>query len=115
MKDRIEFEDDGRDGRSEFRARALFEIGLWAYAVISALIVARILILAFNVEGNVWVVDFIEGLTNIFAWPLQRLPGGDRQIAGELTIADVTLLAFVLLVPLFLIAVGNQQRGRQGL
>ena len=32
MKDRIEFEDDGRGGRSEFRSRALFEIGLWAYS-----------------------------------------------------------------------------------
>jgi hypothetical protein len=115
MKDRIEFEDDGRGGRSEFRARALFEIGLWAYAVISALIVARILILAFNVEGNVWVVEFIDGLTNLFVWPLQRLPGGDRQIAGELTLSDVTLLAFVLIIPLFLIAIGNQVRGRRGI
>ena len=43
-------------------------------------------------EGNVWVVEFIEGLTDIFVWPLQRLPGGDRQIVGELTLADVTLL-----------------------
>ena len=115
MKDRIEFEEDDRGGQSEFRSRALFEIGLWAYSVISALIVARILILAFNVEGNVWVVEFIEGLTDVFVWPLQRLPGGDRQIAGELTLADVTLLAFVLVVPLFLIAIGNQRRGRQGL
>ena len=115
MKDRIEFEDDGRGGRTEFRSRALFEIGLWAYSMISALIVARILILAFNVEGNVWVVEFIEGLTSMFVWPLERLPGGDRQLAGELALSDLTLLAFVLIVPLFLIAVGNQRRNRQGL
>jgi hypothetical protein len=115
MKDRIEFEDDGRGGRSEFRSRALFEIGLWAYALVSALIIARILILAFNVEGNVWVVEFIEGLTSIFVWPLQRIPGGDTRIAGELTLTDVTLLSFVLLVPLFLIAIGNHPRGRRGL
>lgn len=115
MKDRIEFEDASRGGRAEIRSRALFEIGLWAYAIISALIIARILILAFNVEGNVWVVDFINGLTNVFVWPLQRVPGGDTRIAGELTLTDVTLLAFVVLVPLFLIAIGNQPRGRRGL
>jgi len=115
MKDRIEFEDDGRNGRSEFRSRALFEIGLWAYAVISALIIARILVLAFNVEGNVWVVEFIDGLTSAFVWPLQRLPGGDALIAGKLTLADVTLLAFVLIVPLFLIAVGNRRGPQRGL
>jgi len=114
MKDRIEFEDDG-GGRSEFRTRALFEIGLWAYAVISALIVARIIILAFNVEGNVWVVEFIDGLTGLFVWPLQRLPGGDSRVAGELTLSDLTLVAFVLVVPLFLIAIGNRRSDRQRL
>ncbi len=115
MKDRIEFEDNGRGGRSEFRSRALFEIGLWAYAVISALIIARVLILAFNVQGNVWVVEFIDSLTRIFIWPLKRLPGGDALVVGELTLADFTLLAFVVIVPLLLIAFGNRRNDRQGL
>ncbi len=115
MRDRIEFEDTDRAGRSEFRSRALFEIALWGYSILSALIVARIVILAFNVQGNIWVVQFIDRLTHNFVWPLQALPGGSTRIVGNLTLTDVTLITFVIVVPLFLMAIGNPNRHRRSL
>jgi hypothetical protein len=115
VKDRIEFDESAQDGRSLIHSRMLFEIGLWIYAVASGLIVARILILLFNAEGRVWVVTFIEGLTDLMVWPLQRLPGGERDLLGGLTLADVTLLVFVILVPLLLIAFGRSPARRQRL
>ena len=115
MRDRIEFEDSDRAGRSDTRSRILFEIALWSYAITSALIVARIIILAFNVQGNIWVVQFIDRLTHYFVWPLQALPGGSTRIAGNLTLTDVTLLMFVILVPLFLMAIGKPPRRRHSL
>ncbi len=115
MRDRIEFEEAERGGGSDIRSRALLEIALWSYAVLSALIVARIVILAFNVQGNIWVVEFIDRLTHYFVWPLQALPGGSTRIAGNLTLADVTLLMFVLVVPLFLMAIGKPSRRRHSL
>lgn len=115
MRDRIEFEEADRSGRAELRSRALFEIALWGYSILSALIVARIVILAFNVQGNIWVVQFIDRLTHYFVWPLQALPGGSTLIAGNLTLTDITLLTFVIIVPLFLMAIGNPSRHRRSL
>jgi len=115
VRDRIEFDDQTQSGRSEFRQRALLEIGLWMYAVLSALIVARIVILAFNVQGNVWVVQFIESITDIFVRPLQSLPGSSKTIVGNLTLTDVTLLTFIVVVPLFLMAIGKSRRHRSSL
>jgi uncharacterized protein YggT (Ycf19 family) len=115
VRDRIEFDDAARTERAERRSRALLEIGLWLYAILSALIVARIVILAFNVQGNVWIVEFINRLTENFVWPLQSLPGGSTRIAGNLTLTDITLLTVVLLVPLLLMALGNPHRLRQSL
>jgi hypothetical protein len=115
VKDRIEFEESDRSGRSELRTRALLEIALWGYAILSALIVARIIILAFNVQGNIWIVEFIDALTNNFVWPLQALPGGSTSVAGNLTLTDITLVTFVILVPLVLMAIGNPHRRRRSL
>lgn len=112
MRDRIEFEESDRGGGSDLRSRALFEIALWTYAILSALIVARIVILAFNVQGNIWVVEFIDRLTHNFVWPLQALPGGSTRIAGNLTLTDITLLTFVVIVPLFLMSIGKPPRRR---
>jgi hypothetical protein len=115
VKDRIEFDESAQDARSLIHSRMLFEIGLWIYAIASGLIVARLLILVFNAEGRVWVVTFIEGLTDLMVWPLQRLPGGDRNLPGGLTLSDATLFGFVVLVPLLLIAFGRSPARRQRL
>lgn len=115
MRDRIEFDDAARSERAERRSRALFEIALWLYAILSGLIVARIVILAFNVQGNVWIVEFINRLTHNFVWPLKALPGGSTRIAGNLTLTDVTLITVVVLVPLMLMALGKPNRHRRSL
>jgi uncharacterized protein YggT (Ycf19 family) len=115
VRDRIEFDDAARSERAERRSRALFEIGLWLYAILSGLIVARIVILAFNVQGNVWIVEFIDRLTHNFVWPLQALPAGSTRIAGNLTLTDVTLITVVVLVPLLLMAFGRPNRHRRSL
>lgn len=115
MRDRIEFDDAARADRAELRTRALLEIALWVYAILSALIVARIIILAFNVQGNIWIVEFIDRLTHNFVWPLQALPGGSTRIAGNLTLTDVTLITFVILVPMLLMALGNPHKRRRSL
>jgi hypothetical protein len=115
VKDRIEFDESVQEGRSLIHSRMLFEIGLWVYSIASGLIVARLLILLFNAAGGVWIVDFIESVTDLMVWPLQRLPGGERDLPGGLTLSDATLLVFVILVPLLLIAFGRSPARRQQL
>jgi hypothetical protein len=115
MKDRIEIEERGRPGRFGSSSRILFEIGLWLYAVVSGIIVARSIVLALNVSGEIWIVRFVRTLTGPIVGILKRLPGGDASIVGAMTLADVTMLVFVGLVPLMLIAFGRPPSARQRL
>jgi len=115
MKDRMELEDRTRNGRFDSRSRVLFEIGLWLYAVASGIIVTRAIVLALDVSGEIWVVKFVRTLTGPIVDILKRLPGGDATIVGSMTLADMTLLVFVGIVPLMLIAFGKPSSGRQRL
>jgi hypothetical protein len=115
MKDRMELEDRTRSGRFDSRSRVLFEIGLWLYAVASGIIVTRTIVLALDVSGEIWIVKFVRTLTGPIVDILQRLPGGDATIVGAMTLADVTLLVFVGIVPLMLIAFGRPSAGRKQL
>jgi len=112
MKDRMELEDRTRNGRFDSRSRVLFEIGLWLYAVASGIIVTRSIVLALDVSGEIWIVNFVRTLTGPIVDLLKRLPGGDATIVGAMTLADVTLLVFVGIVPLMLIAFGRSSTGR---
>lgn len=82
------------------------ELALTAYAVIAGLIIIRALLLSVGISGSLWVGSFIYGITDPMASILKLAPGGDFELIGRLTLADLTLLAAVVAFPLFLLARG---------
>lgn len=86
----------------EVRPQIALELLLNAYALVGGLIVLRSLLLAIGVNRRLWIGHAIYGATRYFALPLTVLPGGDLVLLGELTVADATLLAGVVLFPILL-------------
>ena len=94
----------------EFRSQVALELLLNAYAIGGALIVFRALLKSLRVDRQLWVGRAIYGVTNLIARPLSLFPGADKTIVGDLTLADATLLAGVVLFPLGLLVFGNRRK-----
>lgn len=91
-------------GESRFvRQQLAFELALNAYALVAALLLLRFLLLAIEISPRVWTGSTIYGLTDRLLLPLRLLPGDDRRLIGEATIADLTAVALLLVVPVWLI------------
>ena len=99
----------GRGHAPVFRSQLALELGLHAYAFLGAAILLRFLLLILGVEDRVWVGATIYGITDPFVWPLTLLPGSDRELLGSATLPDVTMVALVALVPLWLMARGAKR------
>lgn len=94
----------------EIRSQLALELLLNAYAIGGALIVFRGLLKTLKVSSDRWVGAAIYGATDLIAFPLTKLPGSEREIAGGLELADATLLALVVLFPLGLLVYGNYKK-----
>lgn len=70
------------------------------YAAFAVLFVARGVLLIGAVDGRVWTGRFIYRFTDPLVAPIRMLPGADRVFVGQLSLADLTLLAVVVLIPL---------------
>jgi hypothetical protein len=86
------------------------ELALHAYAVFAALITLRGTLRALGVGSQVWIGELLYGLTDPVVRPLLFLPGADVTVFGRLTLADATLLATVVLVPIGLLARTKERR-----
>lgn len=85
-------------------ARLLAQMGVVVYALIAAFIIIRVLLLSIGIADNLWVGGVIYGITDPFASILKILPGGDFELVGRVTLADLTLLAAVVAVPAAIVA-----------
>lgn len=85
------------------RSQLALEVALTVYALIGAALIVRLALRLLNVPARVWAGESVYAVTDPLLWPLQRLPGGDRGLLGAATLADVTGVAIVALVPLALI------------
>ncbi len=86
------------------------ELLLNAYAVAGAIIVLRTLLRALRIGSQIWIGSIVYGITDPFARPILLLPGADFAILGDLTLADATLLAAVILFPIGLLARRRESR-----
>jgi hypothetical protein len=96
-----------RGPSQEFRSQLALELVLNGYAICGALIIFRTLLKTLGVNSDRWVGSAVYGITDVIAFPLTKLPGSGTQILGDLTLADATLMAFVVLFPLGLLVLGN--------
>ncbi|MGD9711819.1 MAG: hypothetical protein AB7V46_07115 [Thermomicrobiales bacterium] len=85
-------------------ARLLAQMGIALYSLLSSFIVIRSLLLSIGISDNLWVGSLIYRVTDPFAAVLKVLPGGDFELLGRMTLADLTLLAGVVAVPAVIVA-----------
>ena len=88
----------------ELKSQLALELALNGYAVVGAAIFIRCLLLSVGVDDRLWIGSAILSPTDILVRPLAILPGADFELAGHLTLADATLLAAVVLVPIGIVA-----------
>lgn len=103
-----------RGASQEIRSQVALVLLLNAYAVIGAAMVLRCLLRALGVSDRIWLGDFVYGWTGLLVRPLEFLPGAGFEVHRALTVADLTLLAGVVLFPLGIYARGARRlRGGQ--
>lgn len=88
----------------ELKSQLALELALNGFAVVGAVIVLRCLLLSIGVDDRLWIGSAILSPTDILVKPLTILPGASFELAGHLTLADATLLAGVILVPIGIVA-----------
>lgn len=76
------------------------EVVVNLYAAIAVLVVARSVLLIGAVDGRVWIGRFVYRFTDPIVAPLRLLPESNRAFAGQFSLADLTLLAVTILIPL---------------
>lgn len=86
------------------RSQLALEVALTAYALVAAALVVRVTLLILRVPARVWSGEIVYAVTDPLVWPLTLLPGGATRLIGAATLADVTALALVALVPVVLLA-----------
>lgn len=101
-----------RPESQEIRSQLALEVLLHVYAIGGALILFRGLLKALRVEDTLWVGAAIYGITEPLARPISMLPAAGSTVVGELTLADATLVALVVLFPLGLLAYGLRRQVR---
>jgi hypothetical protein len=79
-------------------------MGIAAYSIIAAFVIVRTLLLSVGIADNLWVGSVIYGATDPVVSVLELAPGGDFELVGRMTLADVTMLAIVLAVPAIIVA-----------
>lgn len=98
-----------RSGSQEIRSQVALEIVLNLYALVGAAVLIRSVLLSLDVSDRVWIGRTVYGLTDLLVLPLKILPGADRVVVGALTLADATVLAGVVLMPLGLYWLGARR------
>ena len=94
----------------EIRSQVALELMLNAYAAGAALIALRTLLLALGVDQHLWIGRAIYGPSRLLIMPFSFIPGSGLQVVGRLTLADATLFAAVLLLPLAILIFGERRK-----
>lgn len=86
------------------RSTTAVELALNVFAAAGALLVVRLLLLILDVSARVWAGMTVYRITNPMVRPIEFIPGAQRHVIGAASLADVTAIAILLMVPLWLIA-----------
>lgn len=89
------------------RSQLATELLLTGFALVGSIIVLRTVLVVLDISDRVWIGEFIYGLTSPITRVLAFLPGADWEIYRNLTTVDLTLLAFLLLFLLGVLATGR--------
>lgn len=85
-------------------ARLLAQMGIAAFSIVAAFVIIRTLLLSVGIADNLWVGSVIYGVTDPIVSILTIVPGGDFELVGRMTLADLTMLAMVITVPVAIVA-----------
>jgi hypothetical protein len=80
------------------------------YAVAGALFVSRAVLKSLEISERYWVGRQIFRVTNPFARILEIVPGASRTFVGGLSLADLTLVIGVILLPLGILGFSGRRR-----
>jgi len=94
---------DRGNGSGGGRSQLALELFLNAYAGVAALLIARCLMKIETISPRVWTGRTVYRLTDPLLTPLNLLPGADHRLIGGATLADLTALFLLLVIPLWLI------------
>lgn len=81
-----------------------------AFAAAGALFISRALLKSLEISEQYWVGRQIFRATDPFASIFGLIPGASRTFAGNLTMADLTLVIALILFPLGLLGFGGRRR-----
>jgi hypothetical protein len=93
----------------ELQSQIFLELLIHGYAIVGAFVLLRCLLLSFSIDKHYWIGSTILGITDLIADPLHRLPGSGREVLGDLTLLDLTLLACVAMFPIGLFALSRRK------
>jgi uncharacterized protein YggT (Ycf19 family) len=85
-------------------SQSTLELALTVLGILAALLLLRALFRLASVPDRVWSGQTLYALTDPFVLPLELIPGGSRIIAGDATLAEITVAALVFLIPAFLLS-----------
>lgn len=102
--------DQARRRRAQLSTRSQLatELLLTSFALVGSIVVLRTVLVMLEVTDRIWIGEFVYGLTRPVTQVLEFLPGANRELYGNLTTVDLTLLAFLFLFLLGVIATGRQ-------
>lgn len=84
-----------RVARSQLGVR----LGLIVYAALSTAMGLRLLLLALGFPTTVWSVQALLAVSDVIVMPLTLLPGAEREIVLNLTLADISASLILLALP----------------
>jgi hypothetical protein len=93
-----------RGAAQELKSQLALELALNAYAILGALVILRCLLLSLGVDGRLWIGSVVLGPTDVLVRPFTLLPGSGFELVGDLTTADATILAGIVLFPIAIVA-----------
>ncbi len=99
-----------RGNTQTIRSQLATELLLNAFAVVAVVIVMRLILVLLDISDRIWVGALVYGLTDPVVDLLALVPGADRQIVGELTLAEMTLASVLILFPLGIVATAGAAR-----
>jgi hypothetical protein len=80
------------------------------YAAAGALFVSRAVLKALEISESYWVGRQIFRVTDPFTQILEIIPGASRTYVGALSLADMTLVIGLILLPLGIFGFGGRRR-----
>jgi uncharacterized protein YggT (Ycf19 family) len=89
------------------RSQLATELLLNSFAVVGSVILLRTVLVVLSITDRVWIGEFVFGLTDPVTDVFEFLPGAGRELLWNLTIIDFTLLGFVVLFLLGVVAAGR--------